>query len=779
MKRFLLIAAVCCLSVTLFSQEKCTLSGYVSDENGEMLPGVYVMISNTSTGTVTNAYGFYSLTLPKSTFKLRFSCMGYQTQEIEVSLKSPQKISVSLIPATNSIDEVTITAQRKDENVRENAMSTVQLQAKTIKKIPNLMGEVDVIKGIQLLPGVQSSVEGSSGFYVRGGNLDQNLILLDGATVYNPSHLFGFFSVFNGDAVKDIELYKGAIPAEYGGRLSSVLDVRMNEGNTQRIKGSAGIGIISSRFTIEGPLVKDKISFIVSGRRTYADLMLPFSTDTIAKKSKVYFYDLNAKINYQINSNNRIFLSGYFGRDVNRFGNIYEMNYGNATGTLRWNHTYREKLFSNFTLIFSDFSYNLGVPDGPMAFKWMSHIVNYSFHNDYTYYLNPSNTLKFGIQATYHTIKPGSIEGVGRSSDVPTMQYPDNHAIEYAAFISNEQKINSKLSVMYGLRFTAFQNIGKATLYHYDSNFEHTDSTVYKAGKIFNTYSFLEPRINVCYTLTSTSSVKANYSRTSQYLHLASNSTASFPLDMWFMSNPNIKPQYADQVALGYFRNFHNNMIEASVEIFYKKIYHAIDFKDHATLLPQQYLEGELRIGSARSYGAEFLVRKQSGKLTGWVSYSYIRTYRKIPAINYGKEFNPTYDKPNNISVVLNYELSKRFEAGMNWVYSTAMPVTVPKSGFMYGNVWVPDGFERGSTRIPGTAYHRLDLSLTYKFKTAHKESNLNLSVYNVYNRHNAFAIYFREKENDGSGSTNQHRTEVVKLYLFPIIPSLTYNINF
>jgi outer membrane cobalamin receptor len=778
MKRLLLIFIACCLYATTFSQDKCTLSGYVSDENGEMLPGVYVRISNTSTGTVTNTYGFYSLTLPKSAYEIQFSYMGYQTKAIEVTLKSAQKISVSLAPATDNIEEVTVTAQRKDENVRENTMSNVQLQAKAIKKIPNLMGEVDVVKSIQLLPGVQSSVEGSSGFYVRGGNLDQNLILLDGATVYNPSHLFGFFSVFNGDAVKNIELYKGAIPAEYGGRLSSVLDVRMNEGNTQKIKGSAGIGIISSRFTIEGPIVKDKMSFIVSGRRTYADLMLPFSTDTIAKSSKIYFYDLNAKINYQINSNNRIFLSGYFGRDVNKFGNIYQMNFGNATGTLRWNHTYRERLFTNYTLIFSDFNYNLGVPDGAMAFKWMSHIVNYSFHNDYTYYLNPSNTLKLGIQVTYHTIKPGSIEGVGRSSEVPTMRYPNNHGIEYAAYISNEQKIGSKLSLIYGLRFSAFQNIGKATLYHYNSNYEHTDSTVYGAGKIFNTYSHLEPRISACYTLNSVSSVKANYSRTAQYLHLASNSTASFPLDMWFMSNPNIKPQYADQVALGYFRNFRNNLIEASAEIFYKKTYNAIDFKDHATLLPQEYLEGELRIGSARSYGAELLIRKQNGKLTGWISYSYIRTFRKIPAINYGKEFNPSYDKPNNISIVLNYEISKRFDAGLNWVYSTAMPVTVPKSGYMYGNIWVPDGFVRGSTRIPGTAYHRLDLSLTYNFKTAHRESNLNLSIYNVYNRHNAFSVYFREKKDD-SGSGNQKGIEVVKLYLFPIVPSITYNINF
>jgi hypothetical protein len=779
MKKTLLLFAALIFSYLAHTQEKYTLSGYISDEKGEMLPGVYVVIPNTTIGAVTNVYGFYSLTLLQGNYSVRFSFISYQLKEMEVNLNASRKLNVSLQPVASVIDAVTITAERKDENVREITMSNVQIPARIIRKIPNLLGEVDIIKSIQLLPGVQSSVEGSSGFYVRGGNADQNLILLDGATVYNPSHLFGFFSVFNGDAVKNIELFKGGIPAEYGGRLSSVLDVRMNEGNTQKIRGSAGIGIISSRLTLEGPIIKDKMSFILSGRRTYADIMLPFATDTVAKNSKVYFYDLNVKINYQINQNNRIFLSGYFGRDVNIFGNIFQMNFGNATATLRWNHIYKDKLFSNLTLVFSDFNYNLGVPNGPMAFKWLSHIVDYSLHNDYTFYLNPSNTLKFGLQATYHTIKPGSIKSMGSSSFMTSLHYPDNHGIESAVFISNEQKTGSRLTLLYGLRFSVFQNIGKGTLYHYNTEYEVTDSTVYKSGKIFNTYASLEPRLNLRFTLNDKSSLKASYNRTAQYLQLASNSTATFPLDMWFMTNPNVKPQKADQVALGYFRNFLDNSVEVSCEVFYKKIYHAIDFKDHAVLAPQQYLEGELRIGNARSYGAEFLIRKQSGKLTGWISYAYIRTFRKIPAINHGMEFSPTYDKPHNISVVVNYEISKRFDAGINWVFSTAIPVTVPKAGYYYGKIWVPEYSERGGTRIPGTAYHRLDFSLNYYFKTFKLESNLNLSVYNVYNRHNAFAIYFRDKNLDPEGKGGQNGIEVIKLYLFPIVPAITYNIKF
>jgi outer membrane cobalamin receptor len=778
MKKLGIILIAVMISLAATSQNRFTLSGYVTDEQGEAITGVYVIIPNSSFGTITNVYGFYSLTLPAGNYVIRYSFIGFETKEQQISLTVNTKSTITLKTGTSAIDAVTITAQRKDENVRDITMSNVTLPAKVIKKIPNLMGEVDIIKSIQLLPGVQSSVEGSSGFYVRGGNADQNLILLDGATVYNPSHLFGFFSVFNGDAVKNVELFKGGIPAEYGGRLSSVLDVRMNEGNTQKIKGSAGIGLISSRFTIEGPIIKDKMSFLLTARRTYMEVLRPFITDTTAKKSNLYFFDLNAKINYQVNQNNRIFLSGYFGRDINNFGDMFGMNYGNATGTIRWNHIYKDKLFSNLTLIFSNFSYNLGVPDGSMAFKWLSNIIDYGLHNDYTFYVNPSNTVKFGLQLTYHTIRPGKAEG-SSTSYVQPVNYPENHALETALFVSNEQKFGSKISLLYGLRLSIFQNMGETTLYHYNENYQVNDSTQYGSGRIFNTFSSLEPRFNFRYSFNDKNSIKFSYNRTAQYMQLASNSTATFPLDMWFMSNPNIKPQRADQVAAGYFRNFLDNGLEFSVEAFYKKIYNAVDFKDHAVLVPQQYLEGELRTGSAHSYGVEFLLRKQAGKLTGWLSYSYIRTFRNIPAINNGKEFPPPYDKPHNISVVLNYEISKKFDAGLNWVYSTAIPVTVPTQGSYYGNSWIPSYSTRGGTRIPGTDYHRMDMSVNYYFKTFKKESSLNLSIYNVYNRHNAFAIYFREKKPEVDNPSSYNQVEVVKLYLFPIIPAITYNISF
>jgi len=769
-------------SINCFSQEKHTISGYISDENGEMLIGVNIYMPGTPFGTVSNTYGFYSLTIPGGSYTLTCSFIGYEIHETAISLNNDIRHNVTMKPDAREIQEVQITAERKDKNIQEISMGNVTLQAKTIQKIPNLMGETDIIKSIQLLPGVQISVEGSSGFYVRGGNADQNLVLLDGATVYNPSHLFGFFSVFNGDAIKNVELLKGGIPAEYGGRLSSVLDVRMKEGNTQKIHGNAGIGLISSRLTLEGPIIKNKVSFLFSARRTYADLMLPFAKDTIAKDSKFFFYDLNAKVNYIINDNNRIFLSGYFGRDVNIFADFFQMNFGNATGTLRWNHAYNGRIFSNLTLIYSDFDYNIGVPQGNMGFKWLSHIVDRGLKNDYTFYLNSNNTLHFGLQMTYHTIRPGVARQIGEESYVNAIDYPDIHGIESALFISNEQKIRSWLSVNYGLRYSVLNNIGPATVYSYNENHEVNDTLLYGNGNLFNAYGNFEPRLGIRILLGDKSSLKAGYNRMAQYLHLASNSTATFPLDMWFMSGPNVKPQLADQIALGYFRNFMKNAIETSVEVFYKKTTNTIDFKDHAQLVPNTFLEGELRIGTTRSYGLEFMVRKESGKLNGWISYAYIHTRRLIPEINQGAEFPPPYDKPNNVSVVIQYEISKRFDAAVNWVYATANPVTVPTKGYYYGSIWIPEYSQRGGVRIPGTAYHRLDFSFNWNFRIWRLESNLNLSVYNVYNRHNAFAVYFREKGlgyNEENGDAKGSNIEVVKLYLFPIIPTLTFNVKF
>jgi hypothetical protein len=658
MKFFISCIIVILMVLTVNAQIKHTISGTVTDENGELLIGVNVYNSVKDAGTVTNEYGFYSLTLPEGPHEIIFSSIGYNVYKEDLNLDKNLKLNAILQAEITRLDEVTVTTKKPDRNVTEVEMGVVQIQAKTIKKIPVLMGETDVIKAIQLLPGVQTSVEGSSGFYVRGGNADQNLVLLDEATVYNPAHLFGFFSVFNGDALKNVELFKGNIPAEYGGRLSSVLDVRMKEGNNQKFSGEGGIGLISSRLTLEGPIVKSKLSYIISGRRTYFDLFLPFATDSLARKSKVYFYDLNAKINWIIGENDRIYLSGYFGRDVNKFGNMFQMDYGNSTGTVRWNHVYNGKIFSNLTLLFSDFSYNLGVPQGSDGFKWVSHIIDYSLRADYTYYLNPNNTINFGVQSIFHTMKPGVSESI-EGSFINNLRYPDAYGIESSLFISNQQTIGERIGFEVGLRYTLFQNIGKATIYHYDENYHVSDTSYYQPGKIFNSYAGLEPRLGIRYKLDKNSSVKAGYNHMYQYMHLASNSTATFPLDLWFMSSPNVKPQKVDQVSLGYFRNFKNDLFETSIEAYYKKFNNIIDYKDHAFLVPNPLLEGELRIGNAEAYGLEFLVKKASGKLNGWISYTYSRVIRDVPEVNQGKKYPAPYDKPHNISVVLSYELNK------------------------------------------------------------------------------------------------------------------------
>jgi hypothetical protein len=787
MKKIITLTVLFLIFTQAWSQKKYTISGHISDQSGELLIGANVYVPVIKSGVVSNTYGFYSITLPEGQYDLLITYISCKNKTVSIKLEKDIMLNIELETAAREIDEVVISAERKDANVRSIETSITRLQATDIKKISVLMGESDVIKSIQLLPGVQTSSEGSSGFYVRGGNADQNLILLDEAVVYNPSHLFGFFSVFNSDAIKNVELQKGGISAEYGGRLSSVLDVRMKEGNTKKLSGEGGVGSISSRITIDGPIIKDKVSFMLSGRRTYFDLFFPFLKDSVVKKSTVNFYDLNAKIAFNINQRNRVFVSGYFGKDVNKFGNMFAINYGNATGTIRWNHTFGGKLFSNLTFINSNYSYNLGVPAGSQSFNWLSNIVDFSLKNDYTYFLNPSNTLKLGFQTTYHKLRPGRIGAESSNSFFNNIKIPDAYGIESAVFLQNEQKIGPKLSAMYGLRISMFNNVGKGTIYKYqpgDKEYTVIDTLYYKRGEIFKTYWGMEPRIGIRYLINDKNSVKASYNHTIQYMHLASNSTATFPLDLWFMSGPNVKPQKADQIALGYFRNFYDNSIEFSFETFYKKMDNTIDYRDHAQLVANEFLEGELRIGKSYSYGAEFLLRKQAGKLTGWISYSYSRVYRVIPEINGGKRYNPAYDKPHNISVVISYELSRRWQLSGNWVYTSAIPVTVPTSSYYYSGIKYPLYSERGAVRIPGTDYHRLDVSLTYSYKIGNLNCSSNISIYNLYNRHNAFVVYFRDKnatseENINTASDNK-QVEVIKLYLFPVVPSITLiNVKF
>ncbi len=769
----LILAAVFPAQASKEPKGKFTLSGFVKDaDNGEMLPGATIYVKEVKAGAATNTYGFYSISLEPGTYHIIFSFVGYANIEKTIDLNNNRSLNINLKPSTEYLSEIEITGKAKNDNITQAQMSVNKIDSKTIQAIPALMGEVDLIKALQLLPGVKFAAEGSSGFSVRGGSPDQNLVLLDEATVYNAGHLMGFFSVFNNDAVKNVELYKGDLPAKYGGRLSSLVDVRMKDGNKKEFHGNGGIGLISSRLTLEGPIVQNKGSFMVSGRRSYADLFLKLSSKEELKNNILYFYDLNTKMNYNLNQNNHLFISGYFGKDVFK-NKEFGMNWGNATGTARWNHVFNDKLFSNFTFIASNFSYNLGLTN-EHGFDWTSNLTDYNLKGDFNWYLNSNNTISFGFSSIYHDFFPGEIKGTGTESFITEYGLPNNYALENGVYITNVQKIGSLISLKYGLRISMFNNIGPNTVFNYDSIGQPLDSTVYGKGDFYNTYFGFEPRLGAVFRLNESSSVKASYSRNYQYLQQAQNSTAGSPLSIWFSSSPNIKPQYSDQFALAYFRNFENNKFEGSIEAYYKDIKNAIYFRDHAELLLNKYIEGEILTGRAYGYGIEFLLRKNSGKLNGWVSYTYSRTYRQIDGINSGVAYRAPYDRPHDISVVLNYNLNEQISLGLTWVYLTGQPITFPVGRFVYGNTVVPFYSGRNDYRMPD--YHRLDLSVTWREKLNpgkkwHNE--FNFSIYNAYNRKNAWIINFQSDTKDPS------ITYAEMTYLFGIIPSFTYNFKF
>lgn len=752
-----------------------TLSGHVRDAaSGEMLIGATVYVEALSGGTITNTYGFYSLRFGKGDYHITYSYVGYEKQFFNLRIMADTVINIELVPSEMILKEVVVRGEGAAEQIAKAQMSVNKLEIKSIRQIPALMGEVDLIKAIQLLPGVQATAEGGSGFSVRGGSPDQNLIMLDEALVYNPSHLMGFFSVFNNDAVKGVELYKGDIPAAYGGRLSSVVDVRMNEGNSRKLSGQGGIGTISSRLMIEGPLQQDKSSFMLAGRRTYADVFLALSKDEAIRDNTLYFYDLNGKANYTLDDKNRIFLSGYVGKD--RFGGeFFGIGWGNQTFTARWNHLFNSRMFSNFSLIYSRFNYNLGVPSGqPNAFDWTAVMKDMSIKSDFTWFAGANHTVRYGFIGTWHVFMPGKAKGVGSETIFNTIEMPHNQALESGIYISNDQKIGSRLMLKYGVRFSMMNNVGKSTVFKFDNKHEKVDSTIYERGKIYNTYTAIEPRLSVSFSLNELSSIKAAYTRNVQYVHLAQNSTAGTPLDIWFPSSPNVKPQLGDQFSLGYFRNIPKYMLEVSTEGFYKLNHNAIDFKNHAELLLNQYIEGEFRFGDAHSYGLEVLVRRNEGRLNGWISYTWSRAFREIPEINNGKKYPATYDRPHDISVVLNYALSKRFSIGANWVYATGSAVTFPTGRFKIGNTIVPVYSDRNSYRMPD--YHRLDLSVTYhgKEKPGRKwKGEWNFSAYNAYNHKNPWVINFVSEQD------NPDVTYAEMTYLFGIVPSITYNFKF
>jgi hypothetical protein len=781
MKQVLFSLFMFAVLLSVQAQNKYTVSGRVKDQKtGEELIGVMVKVNGQSIGTVTNSYGFFSLTLLEGKYKISFSYIGYKTLLVEVDLKTDVVLRPEMSDDKNELKEVKIQARKGNDNIESTRMSVMSVDIQSLKKMPALLGEVDILRALQFMPGVQTGGEGSTGFYVRGGNVDQNLILLDEAIVYNPSHLFGFFSVFNADAIKDAELYKGAIPAQFGGRLSSVLDVKMKDGNSKHFSASGGIGTISSRLTLEGPLIKEKSSFIISARRTYADMFLKLSPDKEVQKSKLYFYDLNAKVNYTINDNNRVFISGYFGRDILGFDKTFTQGWGNATGTLRWNHVFNKRLFSNVTLISSSYNYKLEAEtEESQGFLWKSDMSDQTVKGDFTYYLNPKNTIRFGSGITWHALFPGKVEPNNPKSVINEQKLPVSNSLEHYYYFANEQKISTRFTIDYGIRFSMFHNVGSATVFtyganRYGNNPDTKDSVDYGSGVIYNTYSGWEPRFSMKYSINENSSVKASYNRTYQYLHLVSNTNSASPTDIYVNSSPNIKPQYADQVAAGYFRNFIENTLQVSAEVYYKKMHNQVDYVDNANLFLNKYLESQLLAGTGTSYGLELMVKRKAGKIDAWMSYTLSKADRKIDGINNNKSYPTRYDHRNNLSWVCMYEYSKKWTFSANFIYVTGGAFTAPNARYEFDGYVVPYVSSRNNYRMPD--YHRLDVAATLypkKYEGKKFKANWTFSLFNAYGRKNAYSIVFRQRE--GYPSTYQ----AVKTYLFTFIPSVTWNYKF
>ena len=746
-----------------------TFSGTIkSAETGEALIGASILVKELKTvGVSSNAYGFYSLTIPEGTYTFVVQFIGFQTRADIVTLDKDQTIDFSLSPEILKVGEVIVTADRSNKNVTSTEMGSNNLEVHEVKSIPVLLGERDILKTIQLLPGIQAAGEGSTGFYARGGGIDQNLIVLDEATVYNSSHLLGFLSVFNSDAVKDVKVITGGMPAEYGGRLSSVLDIRTNDGNMKEFEGTGGIGLLASRLTIDGPIVKDEGSFIISARRTYADLFLRLSSDTTINRASLYFYDLNAKANYSLGIKDKIFISGYFGRDNFDYPNVFGFNWGNATATLRWNHIFADNIFWNTSLIFSDYEYTNNVTSGTAQFNITSGIRDYDFKTDFQYFITSQNMLKFGASFIYHTFLPGSVTANSASS-FNSFSIENRYALENAAYVSDEVNVLTGLKLNYGIRFSTFSLIGPAHIDSYDNSGDVIATAAYGSGNIIKTYTSPEPRIAANFSLDETSSIKASYARTTQYLHLLSNSTTSNPSDLWVPSSNNVKPQYADQTSVGYFRNFGDNEYEASIEVYYKNMQNLIDYANGADLQLNPNVEALLRYGKGWSYGTELLIRKKYGQFSGWIGYTLARTRQQFPDINNGRPYPATQDRTHDLSIVGMYDYSPTWTFSATWVYYTGNAVTFPSGDYMVDNRLIPLYTERNGYRMP--PYSRLDLSATW---TLGPHSNLNFSLYNAYDRWNAYAISFIQNPN------NPNQTQAVQTTFFPIIPSVTYNFNF
>ncbi len=778
-----------CLLAT--AQEKFTLSGTISDSNSnETLIGVNLFIPELKTGVTTNEYGFYSITIPKGNYSIRISYMGYQTLEESIQLNQNTKTNFKLLTNENTLKEIIITDTKTKTDIRKPEMSVNKLSISAIKRMPVVLGEVDVLKSILLLPGVTNAGEGASGFNVRGGGADQNLILLDEATIFNSSHVFGFFSVFNPDAIKDLKLYKGGIPARFGGRASSVLDIYQKDGSSKEFHANGGIGLISSRLLIEGPLVKDRGSFLIGGRSSYAHLFMKLSKDQ--KNNAAYFYDLNTKMTYKLNPNNNLYLSGYFGRDVFSLANSFTNIYGNSTLNLRWNHLFSDKLFSNLSLIYSDYYYGLDLDF--VGFQWDSGIKNYNIKYDFKNYISDRFKLNYGLNAIYYDFNPGIIKPSSATSGINFSQLDKKYALEPALYINADQELSTKFSVSYGLRYSLFYRLGQSNLNVYANNNPITFNTnmqiyekatpigtqTFQKNDILKSYSYLEPRFSLAYQFNEKQSVKASYNRMIQYLQLISNTSSPTPLDVWTPSDTFIKPQIADQVALGYFKNFSNESYSLEVEAYYKKVQNRIDYIDGADLIANNALEQVILNGQMRSYGLEVMLKKNEGRLNGWVSYTLSKSQQQTPGrtaiesgINNGQWYNSAYDKTHNLAITSSYLLNEKWSFGANFTLQSGQPITYPNGQYQYLGITVPSYGLRNENRLP--TYHHLDISSTL---TPRKNNNRNwkgewvFSIYNLYNRKNAAAINFRQNRQTGTN-------EAVKTSIFGMVPAVSYNFKF
>ncbi|MBB6460837.1 TonB-dependent receptor [Flammeovirga kamogawensis] len=778
------------LSFQVIGQTKdYTVSGFIKDAtNGETLIGATVYAEGTTDGVVTNPYGFYSLSLKEGEYNIIIKYIGYQTTTQKIVLDKNQKLSIELQTMDVELDEIVVTGEREDANVSDVQMSTQKMDIETILKVPALLGEVDVIKSIQLLPGVSTVGEGATGFNVRGGGIGQNLVLLDEAPVFNSSHLFGFFSVFNPDAVKDVKLIKGGIPAQYGGRISSILDVRMKEGNSKKLQVQGGIGAIFSRLTVEAPIIKDKMSFLIAGRRSYIDILAkPFLSDDLAG-SKFNFWDLTAKINYDINENNKIFLSGYWGRDQFGSSTVFNSSWGNVTGTFRWNHLFNDKLFSNITFYISDYDYALGVSQNDTdSFNWDSRVKTYSFKPEFTWYVGKNNTITFGGQSIVYDFSPGTTTATSGGTELPPFQLQNQYGWENALYIGNDQKVSEKITLQYGVRVSSFTYMGPVTTYEYqDAATPNTrkepipgSEKVYDNWEPVETYYSVEPRFAMKYQFNEKNSVKASYNHMAQYIHLISNTTAASPLDVWSPSTNNIKPQVGDQYALGYFRNFKENTFELSTEVYYKPMKNLIDYIDGADLLLNQYLEGDLLNSTGQAYGLELYLKKNKGRFTGWISYTLARSEQKTEGINLGEYYPTRFDQAHNLTVSTFYDINERWSLSGNFSFVTGTPSTFPTNQIQVQGYGIPHNVDgvRNNQRIP--YYHRLDVSATLNGK---KKPNRRwehywvFGFYNTYARKNPYSIYFQpdtERPAQGVPAPNQ----AIQLSVIgTIIPSVSFN---